>query len=161
LNRAIIVAYCAARNLPYERRRVGVGAAEQAQEVLAAAFRISRQLERRDEHRGEDSIARQRIGRGFALERGQQVEALLIHRVEPAGEHRLEELFLAAEVIVDGARLTPAAAVIARKLVASKPCSMNNVSAGIEKSRLGFDRAATFADCNHLSHHRRAPLRVD
>ena len=45
----------------------------------------------------QDSGVRRRV----VLEAREQREALLVHRIEPARQHRLEELFLAAEVIVD------------------------------------------------------------
>ena len=63
-----------------ERRRIRVGAPEQAQEVLAAALRVARELERRDEHRRQDPVAGSGCRRGFALEPGQEVDPLLVHR---------------------------------------------------------------------------------
>ena len=52
-----------------ERRGVGVGASEQAQEVRAAALAIARELERGHEQRGEDLLARDAVGPALALER--------------------------------------------------------------------------------------------
>ena len=45
------------------------------------------------------------VGSGSALELRQQIDAPLVHRVEPSREHRLEQLFLAAEVIVHGCEI--------------------------------------------------------
>ena len=77
---------------------------EQPEEVLAAARRVARELQRREEQRRQDPVAGHRSGRRRLLELGQQREAALVHRVEPAREHCLEQLFLAAEVVVHRGR---------------------------------------------------------
>src|SRR5208282_6028980 len=69
--------------------------------ILAAALTIARELQRRDEHGGEYLLAGQRLGRRRVLEAGQERDALLVHRIEAARENRLEQVLLAAEVIVD------------------------------------------------------------
>ena len=71
-------------------------------EILAAALGVARELERGNEQRDDDAFARQRLGRRFALESVEQRDSALVHRVEAAREDRLEELLLAAEVVVDG-----------------------------------------------------------
>jgi hypothetical protein len=87
---------------PDERRRIGVGTTEQAQEILSAALSIARELERRDEHRRQDALARQHVRRRLALEARQKCDALAVHRIEASRQHGFEQLFLAAEVIADG-----------------------------------------------------------
>jgi len=87
--------------MPDEGRGIGVGAAHQAQEVVATALLVARELQGRDQHREEDLLAGQRAARGFPLDAPEELDALLVHRVEPAREDRLEELFLRAEVVVD------------------------------------------------------------
>ena len=69
--------------------------------AIAAALGIACEPQRGDEHRRENLLAGQRLRGRFVLEARQQREALLVHRVETAREHRLEEIFLAAEVIVN------------------------------------------------------------
>ena len=83
-----------------EGRGIGIGAAQQAQEVLAAALLVAREAQRRDQHRREDLLAGHGPVARLALEPREQVDALLVHGVEAAREHRLEELFLRAEVVV-------------------------------------------------------------
>jgi len=82
--------------------RIRVRTPEQPQEILAAAFAIARELERRDEQRHQDAFARERRRRRLRLQPRQQFQARLVHRVQPSGQDRLEQLFLRAEVIVDG-----------------------------------------------------------
>ena len=84
-----------------ERRGIGVRASEEAEKILAAPFGVAREPQRRHEHRRQDAIAGQCRFPGFALECRQQVEALLVHRIEPPRQHGLEQHFLAAEVVVD------------------------------------------------------------
>ena len=86
---------------PDERRGIGVRASQEPEEILAAPLGVAREPQRRHEHRRQDAIAGQRRLPGFALERRQEVEAFLVHRVEPPRQHGLEKLFLAAEVVVD------------------------------------------------------------
>ena len=83
------------QELADERRGIGVRAAEQAQEVLAAALRIARERQRRQQQRAQDPFARQRPSARLRFEARQQLEARLVHRVEPARQHRLEQLLLA------------------------------------------------------------------
>src|SRR3974390_1084006 len=85
------------QELPDERRRIGIRAAEELQEILAAALLVARELERRDQHREEDLLAGKGLAARFALEAFQQLDALLVHGIEAPAQRRLEELLLAAE----------------------------------------------------------------
>src|SRR5437762_2532833 len=51
------------QKMPDERRWIGVGTPQEAQEILAAALGIARELERRNEHRRENLLAGQRLRR--------------------------------------------------------------------------------------------------
>ena len=93
------------QELADERRGIGVRAAEEPQEILSAACLVARETESRDEHCADQRFARQRRRFRLALEVVEQRHALLVHRIEPALQHRLEQLFLAAEVIVDGSKV--------------------------------------------------------
>src|ERR1700687_4360620 len=84
-----------------EGRRVRVRATEHLEEMLAAALLVARQAQRRDQHREENLLARKRPADRLALEFLQEENALLVHGIEPAREHRLEKLFLGTEVVVD------------------------------------------------------------
>src|SRR6185437_16810987 len=90
---------------PNERRRIGVGATEQAKEVLTAALPIPCELERRNEHRRQDTLARQHVRCRLALEPSQQFDPLAIHWIEAARQHEFEQFFLAAEVVADGGEI--------------------------------------------------------
>ena len=101
LKRLIITAYCSDRNV----RMNGAGSAyarpSRRRKFLPPRSRVPREPQRGDEHRRQDALARDGVRRGLVLERAQEVEPLLVHRVEPSREHGLEQLFLAAEVVVD------------------------------------------------------------
>ena len=93
---------------------------------LPPRARIARELERGNEQRGEDALARRAASRRPTRARAvEQRDALLVHRIEPAREHRLEQLFLAAEVIVDRGEVDPRCGSD-QPAGASKPCSMNS-----------------------------------
>jgi len=83
-----------------EGRRVGIGASQQAQKILAAALRIARKLQRGDEHRGKNPLAGKRTRGGLAFESSQQRDTLLVHRIESPREHGLKQVFLASEMVV-------------------------------------------------------------
>ena len=87
------------QEMAQHRRGIDVGAAEQAQEILAAAPGIARDGERRNQHRREHSLAT--CGLVGALVFLEQGNALFVQRVQAPREHRAEQLALAAEVIID------------------------------------------------------------
>src|SRR6185503_6549308 len=84
-----------------EGRGVRIGAAQEAQEILATAPLVAREAQRRDQHREEDLLDAQRTSARLALHALEELDALLVHGIEAAREHRLEKLFLASEVVVD------------------------------------------------------------
>src|SRR5258708_40031391 len=59
-----------------EGRRIGVRAPDQAQEVLAAALLVARELERGDEHREEELLAGERPSGRFPLDALEELDAL-------------------------------------------------------------------------------------
>ena len=70
------------------------------QEILAAAFGIAGELQRGDEHRGQNLFGREYPRRDLLFEARKQGDALLIHGIESPRQHGLEQFLLAAEVIV-------------------------------------------------------------
>src|SRR6202012_5137298 len=83
-----------------ERRGIGISAAQQTQKGLAAHSRVARQTQRRNEHRAEHVLAGQTCAE-HGVETIEQLEPLLVEPIEPARQHRMNQRFLAAEVIVD------------------------------------------------------------
>ena len=93
-------------------------------------------------------------GARFALEARQEVEPLLVHRIEAPREHRLEQLFLAAEVIVDRREVDAGGGgdrAQARRLEA---VLHEERLRGVQDPLLGRRRAARESDRNNLCSHR-------
>jgi hypothetical protein len=120
-----------------ERRRVRVRAPDQAQEVLPAALLVARELERGDEHGEEDLFAGRRPPDGLALDLLQQLDALLVHGIEPAREHRLEKLLLGPEVVVDRGEVHPGGGGEAAQARRLEPVLDEKPLRGIEDAGLG------------------------
>ena len=137
-----------------ERRRVGIGAAQQAQKIAAAAFGVPCKQQRGDQHRRQDLLARHRVGRRRLLERGEQIDPRLVHRIEPARQHRLEQLFLAAEVVVDRSKVHPGGSGDQPQRRRLEAVLHEQRLRGIEEPLLGDGRATRGAHWNHRAMHR-------
>src|SRR5258708_27740398 len=119
-----------------ERCRIGVCAPQEPEEVLAAALLVARELERGNQHREEDLLAREWAAERLALDSLEQDDALLVHRVEAAREDRLEELFLGPEGIVDRREVDACRGGAPPQAARPHPAPPHKIPAGTQEPRL-------------------------
>ena len=92
----------------------GQRAADQAQEGLAARAVGDRHAQQRAEEGIDDLRRLERRAGGLGFQFVEHAQALLVEQAQAAVEDRLEQVFLAAEVVVDGGQIDPASLVIWR-----------------------------------------------
>jgi len=90
--------------VPDKLGRLGVGAAEQAHEGLAAVL-VRRHADRHAEKGFDDLPRLQRLALGLGLEGIQRGNALLVEPGQAAAEHRLDQRLLRAEVVIHGCQV--------------------------------------------------------
>src|SRR5450759_5294669 len=127
-----------------EGRGIGVSAPQQTQKVLPAALVIARQPERGDEHGGKNFFASQRrraaAKLGAALELAEKLHALPIHGIEAARKYRLEQLFLGAEMVIDGRKIDPGRSGDQAQAGGLESMLHEQLFGRIENARLGVRR---------------------